>query len=74
MITKCQQEIIHLEIILDKTVPSAEDSLWIRRKKALLSLGKNKQVDEIIVSLGKYVQMLTLYQAIEGPRLDTQPL
>ena len=60
----CQREIARLQNILDKTIPSVGDSSWGRRKKAFLSLGKDKEVEEIADSLSRYVQVLTLHQTV----------
>ena len=68
----CQREITRLQNILDKTVPSVGDSSWERRKKAFLSLGKDKEVEEIADSLSRYVRVLTLHQALEGSKPDSQ--
>ena len=72
VIKDCLREIKRLEKILDKTVPSAGASSWERRKKALQSLGKDKDVAEIAESLSRYVRVLTLHQAIEGSKPETQ--
>jgi hypothetical protein len=69
----CQREITRLQNILDKTVPSIGDSSWERRKKAFLSLGKDKDVAEIADSLSRYVRVLTLHQTIEGSKSESQP-
>ncbi|KAF8859525.1 hypothetical protein BDZ45DRAFT_725267 [Acephala macrosclerotiorum] len=70
VIKDCQQEVSRLEIIFDTTVPAVGDSSWNRRKKAFLSLGKDKNVEEIAESLGRYVQALTLHQAVAGSKPD----
>ncbi len=69
----CQRETIRLQNILDKTIPSARDSSWERRKKAFMSLGKDKDVEEIAESLSRYVRVLTLHQAIEGSKPERPP-
>jgi hypothetical protein len=74
VIKNCHLEITRLENILDKTVPSVGASSWDRRKKALLSLGKDKNVEEIADSLSRYVRVLTLYQALEGSKPGSQSL
>jgi hypothetical protein len=73
VIRDCQREIKRLEAILDKTVPSVDASSWDRRKKAFLSLGKDKDVEQIADSLSRYVRVLTLHQAVEGSKPDSQP-
>jgi hypothetical protein len=73
VIKDCEREITRLEKILDKTVPSVGASSWDRRKKAFLSLGKDKNVEEIAESLARYVRVLTLHQAVEGSKPDIQP-
>jgi hypothetical protein len=72
VIKNCQQEISRLGIIFDTTLPAEGDSPWDRRKKAFLSLGKDKHVEEIAESLGRYVRALTLHQAVEGSKPDPQ--
>lgn len=69
----CQREITRLQNVLDKMVPSVGDSSWDRRKKAFLSLGKDKEVQEIADSLSRYVRVLTLHQALESSKPDSQP-
>lgn len=64
----CQRGIMRLQNILDKTVPSVGDSSWERRKKAFLSLGKDKEVEEIADSLSRYVHILTLHQTLEASK------
>jgi hypothetical protein len=73
VIQDCQQEIKRLESILNRTVPSVGASSWDRRKKAFLSLGKDKDVEQIADSLSRYVRVLTLHQAVEGSKPDSQP-
>jgi hypothetical protein len=69
----CQREITRLQHILDKTVPSVGDSSWDRRKKAFQSLGKDKEVEEIANSLSRYVRVLTLHQALEVSKPESEP-
>ncbi|KAG9229203.1 hypothetical protein BJ875DRAFT_547149 [Amylocarpus encephaloides] len=73
VIKDCQGEIMRLESILDRMVPSAEASKWERRRKALLSLTEDKHVEEIAKSLGRYVQVLTLHLVARPPDVDLQP-
>lgn len=55
VIQDCQREIKRLEAILDKTVPLVDASQWDRCKKAFLSLGKDKDVEQIADLLSRYV-------------------
>jgi len=73
VIKNCNNEIGRLKNILDKAVPSVGASSWERRKKAFLSLGKDKQVEEIAESLDRYVRVLTLHQAVERSKAEPQP-
>lgn len=66
VVTECIRSTEELSGILDKTLPSATASSWERRKKALLSLGKDRKVEEISEALDRYVQVLTFHQVISA--------
>ena len=68
VIEDCLRAVTRLDALLDTAVPSADASSWERRRKAFLSLGKDKRVAEIARSIGGYVQVLTLHQAVQGSR------
>ena len=50
-----------LEKTLAKSVPAKNDSSWTRRLKALPSLSKDKEAQQITVRLADYVQALTYH-------------
>jgi N-terminal domain on NACHT_NTPase and P-loop NTPases len=68
IVEECSRQVQLLQDILNKALPAADDSSWRRRKKALLSLSKDKELEQISKSLGKYVTILTLHQSIEEPK------
>lgn len=73
MIVYCKRDIEKLESILGHLVPSTEDSSWTRKKKAILSLNKEREVEEISKSLESYIRVLTLHQTIEGAKPESSP-
>jgi hypothetical protein len=50
----CQSQVEQLDDVLEETLPVKGDSSW-RRKKALLSIGQEKEVQQIIITLRNYV-------------------
>ncbi|KAJ4329356.1 hypothetical protein N0V84_000251 [Fusarium piperis] len=61
----CLSETQELDVILEKALPSTEDSSWERRKKALGSLKYDKKIDKIAAVLNNYVGILTLHQVVD---------
>ena len=54
--------VLQLNQILDKVLPREDDSIGTRGKKALLSISKDSQIEEIGKKLDRYVNLLTLYE------------
>ncbi|RTE85083.1 hypothetical protein BHE90_000330 [Fusarium euwallaceae] len=61
----CLSETQELDMILEKALPSAEDSSWERRKKALISLKYDKKIDKIAAAMNSYIGILTLHQVVD---------
>jgi len=59
----CESQVKMLNDVLVKTLPTKDDSLWRRGKKALSSIGQEKEVQQITATLRSYVQILTYHQA-----------
>jgi len=71
VIQDCQRSAKQLNDLLDRTIPTPNASSWERKKKALISLTKDKTVKEIADSLHKYVGVLTFHQVVDkGTSLD----
>ncbi|RMJ17758.1 hypothetical protein CDV36_002616 [Fusarium kuroshium] len=61
----CLSETQELDMILEKALPSAEDSSWERLKKALISLKYDKKIDKIAAAMNSYIGILTLHQVVD---------
>lgn len=59
----CQSQVEQLGSVLEETLPTKGDSSWRRGKKALLSIGQEKKVQQITTTFRNYVQTLTYHQA-----------
>lgn len=59
----CQLQVKRLNDVLEETLPTRSDSSWRRGKKALLSIGQEKNVQQITTTFRNYVQTLTYHQA-----------
>lgn len=64
----CLSEAQELDMILEKALPSAGDSSWERRRKALSSLKYDKKIDKIAAVMNNYVGILTLHQVVDLSR------
>lgn len=62
----CQSKIAELKIIFDKYIPADGASKLTKGWKALSSLSQDRKVKDLITSILKYVQVLTLHHATEG--------
>lgn len=72
IIVGCQEQILSLDAVLQKTLPRTEDSRAKKSMKALSSLRKDKEVEKICSNIHKYIQTLTYYHAAASSTL--QPL
>jgi hypothetical protein len=59
----CQLQVGLLNDALEEMLPTKGDSSWRRGKKALLSIGQEKNVQQITTTFRNYVQTLTYHQA-----------
>jgi hypothetical protein len=73
VIEACYGEVKMLYEVIHDAVPSPGSSSWERRKKAILSLGKDKKVEKSTEALRKYMKTLTLHHTIEGARIEIRP-
>ncbi|KAM7217641.1 short-chain dehydrogenase [Rhypophila decipiens] len=64
VIHECQQTAKELDDLLEKTIPSAGASSWERKKMALISLGRDKHVEQLATSIAGFVRVLTFHQVI----------
>ncbi|KAM7196608.1 short-chain dehydrogenase [Rhypophila sp. PSN 637] len=64
VIHECQQTAKELDDLLEKTIPSAGASSWERKKLALVSLGRDKHVEQLATSIAGFVRVLTFHQVI----------
>jgi hypothetical protein len=72
VIAGCNEQVAQLEVILEKTLPEANDSLLMKSKKAIVSLRDDSRVESITKTLRNYVGILTFYYAAASSTL--QPL
>lgn len=57
----CRSQVRRIHEILEKVLPKNEDSSWDKTKKALRSLSKDKEVQEILKDLDRYVLNFTFH-------------
>jgi hypothetical protein len=72
VIAGCNEQVMQLDAILEKTLPAASDSLRIKSKKAIVSVHYDSKVQGITKTLRNYVGILTFYYAAASSTL--QPL
>jgi hypothetical protein len=72
VIAGCNEQVMQLDAILEKTLPAASDSLRIKSKKAIVSVHYDSKVEGITKTLRNYVGILTFYYAAASSTL--QPL
>jgi hypothetical protein len=70
VIAGCNEQVIQLDAILDKTLPGSNDSLRIKGKKAIVSLHYDSKVESITKTLRNYVGILTFYYAAASSTLQ----
>ena len=73
----CYAQVQALQKILDKTLPSKDDSTWRRGRKALSSLNKDGELQRINSKLAEYIRTLTYFHATAIPdmsNLQIQPM
>ena len=58
----CTKLIDRLDQLLIKLLPVEGDSSWLRRKKALRSLGKDHDIQDLREELDRYIAVLTLHR------------
>jgi hypothetical protein len=68
----CQEQIKLLDSILEKTLPTSDDSWGKKGRKAILSLHHDAKVESITKILRSYIGILTFYYAAASSTL--QPL
>ena len=66
----CRVQVESLNTIIDKLLPAPGDARTRRSKKALSSLRKDKNVDQITSTLRGYVQTLTFHYAAAAPTMQ----
>lgn len=66
VIAQCQQKTQRLGDILDKILPAADASSWDRKMKAIRSLAKDGEVEDVSEALGRCISILTFYSVIDG--------
>lgn len=70
VINGCKVQIELLDTIIDKSLPSSNDSWAKRSKKALSSLKQDSNVNGITSALGNYVRTLTFYHSAARSTLN----
>jgi hypothetical protein len=71
VVARCSVKVKELEKILNKAVPTNQDSTWKRRAKAITSLRHDKTVADIQASLERNLRLLTGYQTFNTASLFT---
>jgi tetratricopeptide (TPR) repeat protein len=67
VLTSCHARVGRLEKILTDILPSQQDSWLTRNRKALISIGKDKEVHIIDTELGRCIEILTLHHVLPRP-------
>ncbi|UKZ96887.1 uncharacterized protein TrAFT101_011662 [Trichoderma asperellum] len=62
----CLVEAQHLDKLIEKALPSTDDSSWERKMKAIKSLTYDKKIEEIAESLESYTKTLIFHQVIDN--------
>ncbi|KAL8704095.1 MAG: hypothetical protein Q9201_002729 [Fulgogasparrea decipioides] len=70
--SKASKRVKRLDDILDDILPKPDDSSWAKGKKAISSIDKDSEIEEIVKRLDRYVNLLTLDQVI-SPGGISQP-
>ncbi|KAK4691627.1 hypothetical protein P7C71_g5408, partial [Lecanoromycetidae sp. Uapishka_2] len=66
VIDECTLQVKELENILTKVLPTEQDSGWKKKLKAVSSLGQDKAVAQIQVSLDKQIHVLNFYLTVNN--------
>jgi len=66
VVRECQQTTNKLDVLLDKLMPPAGASSWERRKFAIASLARDKDVEQLTNSIAGFIRVLTFHQVV-GP-------
>ncbi|KAL8735014.1 MAG: hypothetical protein Q9166_001139 [cf. Caloplaca sp. 2 TL-2023] len=64
VVSKAWRRVNRMDDILKHTLPNPGDSSWEKGKKAILSIDKESEIEEIAKSLDRYINLLTLNQAV----------
>ncbi|KAI9855255.1 MAG: hypothetical protein M1813_000488 [Trichoglossum hirsutum] len=70
VIEGCVLQVEVLHGILTKIFPTSDDSPWKRHRKALLSLGQDRKIQQITANLRKYIEILTYHQSAGNSKAD----
>ena len=62
MVKECTAQVQHVDDIFEHIVPTAKDSPWQRKKKALLSVRQESKMIKIEEELRTNLEILDLYQ------------
>ena len=68
----CYSQIQRLNEILDKILPVENDSSWTRKIKAFWSIGKDKEVQSLLLQLDRYLLRLVLHNTSDTSRIVPQ--
>ena len=70
VLLECRGAAQRLEELLERLLPSTTASSWERKRKALVSLAHDSEVQDIAKALDKYVLVLIFHQVIDGSARD----
>lgn len=77
VVSGCLTETRQLDKVIEKALPSTDDSSWERKIKAIKSLTYDKKIEEIAESLESYTKTLIFHQVIDNfnnLKVEQQPL
>jgi hypothetical protein len=66
VVKNCLTETQQLDKIIEKALPSSDDSSWERKMKGIKSLTYDTKIEEISKSLESYTEILIFHQVIEN--------
>jgi hypothetical protein len=66
VIRSCLAETKQLDKVIEKALPSTDDSSWERKFKGIKSLAYDKKIEEIAESLESYTKTLIFHQVIDN--------
>ena len=70
----CGNQVRRLEEILGKVLPVKEDSSWDKMRKALRSLSKDKEVQDLLKDLDRYLLNFTFHTTSTAIIVEPQPI